>query len=576
MISNSMFRCVGAITLLAALTACGASGQAALTQNSPGTSTPTGTNPATSSVQFTQANYAVTAGSRTGTLSVSRTVSTVGAASVSYSTADGTAVAGVDYTAASGTLSWAAGDGTNQTISIPIIANTASSGQKTLSIALTSPSGGAALGAPSSATVTVQGSAPPPPAGSLSLTAATYSVAQSAGTVAISVARTGGSSGAVTVAYASANGTATAGTDYTATNGTLSWAAADTAAKTFTVAISNTTPFSGSRTFTIALSGATGGAVLGTPASATTTINGTVSTGTCAKSSTSYTTTGAFDSFQYGNYFVNNNNWGGTPGQSFWSNSQDCWGVTTTSILDGGSIGSYPSVTRGWSQNATIMQQASTPGTNDWTTKSGMGIAVTQLTKSKIHWAFKAPTNLGVRWLGLQDIYFHKTANPAPTEFPPFVDVMIDQSIADQLVNGSTFYALVALQSHGTTITVGGNQYLIFIDEPGETGYHQSGGHNIHLFNLPTAFTSSAALAIWGRDDADNDLAAIVKFFMQANPVDDAGKPLQNSAGSVITSPLIASNLYLTAINSGWEIDTGTAFTNTAFCVAMQSEADCP
>jgi hypothetical protein len=63
---------------------------------------------------------------------------------------------------------------------------------------------------------------------------------------------------------------------------------------------------------------------------------------------------------------------------------------------------------------------------------------------------------------------------------------------------------------------------------------------------------------------------------MQSNPVDDAGNALVNaSTGTKVTSPLIASDLYLNAINSGWEIDDGTTFTTKGFCVAMQSEPDC-
>ncbi len=72
------------------------------------------------------------------------------------------------------------------------------------------------------------------------------------------------------------------------------------------------------------------------------------------------------------------------------------------------------------------------------------------------------------------------------------------------------------------------------------------------------------------------DLAAIVKFFMQSNPVDDNGAPIKTATGATVTTPLIGADLYFNAINAGWEIDDGTVFTNTGFCVAMQSEADCP
>jgi hypothetical protein len=201
---------------------------------------------------------------------------------------------------------------------------------------------------------------------------------------------------------------------------------------------------------------------------------------------------------------------------------------------------------------------------------------VTHLTKAKIHWSFSAPTTSGLRWMGLQDIYFHDTPTPPYTAWPPVVDLMIDQSLGDQVVNGSTYYALVALQSHASTVTIGGNEYLVYVDNPGESAYHASGGHTIHLFNLPTAFTSNNGNTLWGSMNAVNDVAAIVKYMMQSHPLDDAGQPLRNAAGSVISSPLIGSNLYLNAINSGWEIDDGTAFTTKSFCVAMQGEPDCP
>jgi hypothetical protein len=527
------------------------------------------------SLALSASSYSVSQAAGTLTVSVARASGSAGAVTVAYATANGTATAGTDYTAKSGTLSWASGDAAAKTFAVAISNATAFSGSRTFTVKLSGPTGGATLGTPNTATATITGSNA---SGTLKLSASAYSVSQASATTTVSVSRTGGSSGAVTVAYATANGTASSGTDYTAKSGTLSWAAADTSAKTFNVAISNATPFTGTRAFTIKLSAATGGAALGTPNTATVTItgSGTAGTGGCAKNSSSYTTSGAFDSMQYGVYFVNNNNWGGTPNQQFWSNSADCWGVTTSSTQDTQSIGSYPSATRGWSQNATAMQDASPANPRAWTVQSGMGIPVTSLTKAKIHWAFQAPTNTGVRWLGLQDIYFHKTNNPDPSEFPPFTDLMIDQSIADQVLDGTTFYAASAVADNATTVTIGGNTYMLFIDDSDETGYHQTGGHNIHLFNLPTAFNSNNALAIWGSFDAVNDVAAIVRYFMQANPVDDAGHALKNSNGQTITSPLIASNLFLTAINSGWEIDTGTVFTNTAFCVALQSEPDCP
>jgi hypothetical protein len=59
---------------------------------------------------------------------------------------------------------------------------------------------------------------------------------------------------------------------------------------------------------------------------------------------------------------------------------------------------------------------------------------------------------------------------------------------------------------------------------------------------------------------------------MQASPKNDAGKILTFASGATVTSALITPALYLTAINSGWEIDQGTEFATTAFSVTMQNE----
>jgi hypothetical protein len=223
--------------------------------------------------QFTASSYSI--GQRAGSVSltVTRAGSAGGAITVDYATANGTAVAGSDYTATSGTLHWAENDWTSRTVSIPVSNADPFSGTKTFTVALSNPGARAEVGSPGSATVTISGDAATK-ADDLQLSDATYSLAQNVGALLVSVTRTGGSSGAVSAHYATANGTAIAGTDYTATSGTLQWASGDASSKTFSVPISNATPFNGSKTFVIALSGAGGGANLGSPASATATVVG--------------------------------------------------------------------------------------------------------------------------------------------------------------------------------------------------------------------------------------------------------------------------------------------------------------
>ena len=84
---------------------------------------------------------------------MNRSGSTTGAVSVKYSTSNGTAAAGQNYTAQSGALSWSAGDASAKSIVVPV-SSTVISNPVTFKVALASPSG-ATLGTPAAATVTV-------------------------------------------------------------------------------------------------------------------------------------------------------------------------------------------------------------------------------------------------------------------------------------------------------------------------------------------------------------------------------------------------------------------------------------
>jgi hypothetical protein len=92
------------------------------------------------------------------TAQVSRTAGSTGPVTISYSTVDGTAQAGVDFTApVNATLNWADGDTATKTISIPLI-NTSFAGQRTFTIVLSNPQYGS-LGTPSSFNATLSSSA---------------------------------------------------------------------------------------------------------------------------------------------------------------------------------------------------------------------------------------------------------------------------------------------------------------------------------------------------------------------------------------------------------------------------------
>lgn len=109
----------------------------------------------------------VVEGSGWVTVRIERAAGSTGAVSVSYSTVNGTALAGTDYTAASGTLQWANGETGERTVVIQVANNTSVTGNRNFQLVLSNASGGAVLDGGNSYAITIQEddvAAPPPPA----------------------------------------------------------------------------------------------------------------------------------------------------------------------------------------------------------------------------------------------------------------------------------------------------------------------------------------------------------------------------------------------------------------------------
>jgi len=193
---------------------------------------------------------------------VTRTGGSTGAVTVTYATTNGTAIAGTDYTAASGLLSWADGDSSTKDIYVTLSTTPIFYGSRNFTLTLSAPSGSATLNT-STTLVGIAGALAAPVAGTLAFSPTTASASVLNGSVAVTVARTVGSSGAISVNYATASGTAAAGIDYTTTSGTLNWADGDATAKIITIPLNTSVSFSGTLTFTVALSSPAG--VLATP-----------------------------------------------------------------------------------------------------------------------------------------------------------------------------------------------------------------------------------------------------------------------------------------------------------------------
>ncbi|EQB87807.1 cation transporter-like permease [Clostridium punense] len=105
--------------------------------------------------EFNPTSYSIGEKGGSATLTVKRTGSSNGLATVDYATSDGTAVAGRDYTSVSGTLTFASGQ-TSKTISIPVKDNLTYDGDRFLNITLSNPSGDMVLGSQNVAILTIE------------------------------------------------------------------------------------------------------------------------------------------------------------------------------------------------------------------------------------------------------------------------------------------------------------------------------------------------------------------------------------------------------------------------------------
>jgi hypothetical protein len=111
-------------------------------------------NASAGTLQFSSATYTAAEGSAGATITVTRTGGGNGTFTVHYATSDGSAHAGTDYTAASGTLTFHPGD-TSKTFTVPLLNDGLADGSETVNLTLSSPTGEATLGNPSAAVLTI-------------------------------------------------------------------------------------------------------------------------------------------------------------------------------------------------------------------------------------------------------------------------------------------------------------------------------------------------------------------------------------------------------------------------------------
>lgn len=203
------------------------------------------------------ANSSLTEGNA-GTTNMSFTVTlsktSTSPITVKYVTSNGTATAGTDYVAASGTITFAAGQ-TSKIVTVGVVGDTVVESNETLTVTLSNASGATISRAAATGTITNDDVAAPP---TISIADASRPESNSGtANMTFTVALSKASTTPVTVNYATSNGTAKSGTDYVATSGTITFAAGETS-KTINVGILGDATVEPDEALTVTLSAPSG------------------------------------------------------------------------------------------------------------------------------------------------------------------------------------------------------------------------------------------------------------------------------------------------------------------------------
>ena len=215
---------------------------------------------------FSALAYEVRENSAAATITVVRTDGSSGQVGVSYATSNKTAISGSEYTATNGTLTFASGE-TNKTFTVPIIDDTSVDGKKVLTLTLSAPTGGAALGVTPVSLNIADNEIGSFGTGSFMFSNSDFDGTEGSGIATITVNRVGGTLHTASVSYATSNGSAGPGLDYTTTNGTLTFAPGEQS-KSFTVPIIKDSYNDSGEYFTVTLSSPTTGSSLSNPSTA--------------------------------------------------------------------------------------------------------------------------------------------------------------------------------------------------------------------------------------------------------------------------------------------------------------------
>jgi ribosomal protein L35AE/L33A len=176
---------------------------------------------------------------------------------VNFATANGTATAGQDYTANTGTVTFAAGT-TTRTVTVTVTGDTTVEANETFNVNLSNPVNATIADTQAVGTITNDDGTP-----TLAINDVTVTEGNSGTVNAVFTVTLGGGAASqpVTVVFNTSNNTATAGQDYTVASGTLTFNPGTTTQQV-TVAVTGDTQNEVNETFNVTLSNPTGGATL--------------------------------------------------------------------------------------------------------------------------------------------------------------------------------------------------------------------------------------------------------------------------------------------------------------------------
>ena len=193
------------------------------------------------------ADTAVAESAGTLSFSVLLTNPSASVVAVDYATADGTALAGSDYTATSNSLTFSPGQ-TSKTVPVPVTNDSLNEDDETFTLNLTNASGAGIVDAQGVGTIQDDDPEPDLSIGNAAVTEGDVGTTTATFTLTLSTA----SGREVDVDYATADATASAGADYQAASGTVAFSPGETT-KQIAVTVDGDAVYEGNETFTVGL-----------------------------------------------------------------------------------------------------------------------------------------------------------------------------------------------------------------------------------------------------------------------------------------------------------------------------------